>query len=247
MKHGRVLKYAQITALVGAASGALCMLAAGTGHAPGGDDRPPCRMVPSRNSILLPPHEFNWLEDEDATSNVCGEVPEGKWIRKPSGSRDLFVYADGPSGSGRFWTITIGIAKAGSPKPARGFCFTASTVGRRTLQKYNVSPLPWLDDVDGDGKAEFVLWDSFPLRADASMAEYGLTAWVYRFDSRNSLVMDWNLSRQLARELAASYRSPLDGASTGLLSLRSDAAAALTLFADDRCSPNQGSNREQSQ
>jgi hypothetical protein len=175
-----------------------------------------------------------WLEGEEQTGS-CERVPIGKWIRKPSGPSSLFVYADGPAGSGRFWNVTIGMSEIDLAKPARGICLMANTVGWRTLQQYKDSPLPWLDDVDGDGKGEVILWASFPLRPEASPAEFGLTAWVYRLTSENTLVIDMDLTRKVAREIAAAYRTPLKHSSQTIAPIRAEAATALEMFADERC------------
>ncbi len=191
-------------------------------------------MSPRQIQIPLPETGFEWLEVE-AETGACDDVPDLKWIRKPSGPIHLFVFADGPSGSGRFWEIRVGISDKGQPEPARGVCLTTSTVGWRTLQHFKTSPLPWLDDVDGDGKSEFVLWNSFPLRDEGTSAEFGLMAWVYRLASKDSLVVDWELTRRMARELAAAYRAPLKDASPSASQLRAEAAAILEAFAEERC------------
>lgn len=196
--------------------------------------RPACLMSPPLIQIPLPQVGFKWLKDEEQTG-ACEVVPAEKWLRKASGSADLFAHADGPSGSGHYWTITVGVAEAGIKNPKRGVCFATSTVGWRTLQQYKVSPLPWLDDVDGDGKSEVILWDSFPLRDGASMAEYGLTAWVYRHSEKDSLTLDWKLSRGMARDIAAAYRKPLKTESESLAPVRTIAATVLDQFADEAC------------
>jgi len=95
--------------------------------------------------------------------------------------------------------------------------------------------LSWLDDLDNDGRAELIIWSSFPLRKDPSLAEYGLIAWVYRLTSDDSLAIDWGLSRRMAREVAEAYRSPLDSTDPYLGLLRTEAADALERFADERC------------
>ncbi|MBI4164223.1 MAG: hypothetical protein HY508_00640 [Acidobacteria bacterium] len=195
---------------------------------------PPCLMAPNHLKLPLSHDGLVWLEGEEQ-SGPCEAVPDGKWIRKPSGKSDLFIHAAGPSGSGRYWTLTVGVGRKNSSKPARGICLATSTVGWRTLQQFKMSPLVWLDDVDGDGKAEVILWDSFPIHKDASMAEFGMTAWVYRLTSEGSLVLDWNSSRKLARELAAAYRLPLSSPTQQLAPLRGEAAAALMMFAEARC------------
>ncbi|MGH9971518.1 MAG: hypothetical protein ACREBG_27490 [Pyrinomonadaceae bacterium] len=196
---------------------------------------PPCLVRPDHFQLRLPRDGFRSPEGEQPRGR-CEDVPARKWFRQPSGSLDLFVYADGPSGSGRYWNVTIGVAKRQESKPIRGTCLITSTVGWRTLQQWKKTPLAWLDDLDDDGKAELIIWNSFPLREGASMAEYGLMAWVYRVDSENSLVIDWNLSRKMAREIAGAYRSPLDSTASYLAPLRTEAAQALERFVDERCS-----------
>lgn len=62
---------------------------------------------------------------------------------------------------------------------------TTSTAGWRTLRQYRRISLLWLEDLDQDGEAELIIWDSFPLKENASMAEYGLVAWVYRLASKD--------------------------------------------------------------
>lgn len=163
-------------------------------------------------------------------------MPPDKWIRQPSGSFDLFVHADGPSGSGRYWKVTIGVAKKKQSRPVRGICLLTSTAGWRTLQEWKKTPLVWIDDLDDDGKAELIIWNSFPLREEASLAEHGLMAWVYRVDSENSLEIDWDQSRKMARELAGAYRSSINPATSYLRPLRTEAAEALERFVDEQCS-----------
>ena len=164
-------------------------------------------------------------------------IPEGEWIRKDSGAMDLWVNAQGPTGSGRYWKITIGVSENDAERPERGVCLGATTLGWRTLQEIEGGGLAWIDDVDHDGKFEILLWDSFPLREEASAAEQGLVAWVYRLDGRDELQLDMTLSRQMAKRIAASYRSPLKNPSAGLSALRAQAAAALAKFADGGCNP----------
>jgi hypothetical protein len=196
---------------------------------------PPCLMQPAHQFMRLPDRGFTWLRGE-GFRGTCDEVPTEGWSRGSSGTLDLFVHADGPAGSGRFWKVTVGVARKPSSKPIRGVCVSTSTVGWRVLQRYSKGALPWLDDVDGDGSAEFILWDSFPLHDEASMAEYALVAWVYRLVAPDSLVIDWNLSRGLARSLAKEYRSPLEATPGYPGDLRAQAAEALERFANGQCS-----------
>jgi hypothetical protein len=141
----------------------------------------------------------------------------------------------GPEGSGRFWTITVGVSEQSGSRPSHGACMLTSTVGWRNLQRYSKGPLPWADDVDHDGRAEFILWDSFPLRDGASMAEFGLVAWIYHVADSGSLVLDWDLSARFARRLAEEYRSTLTGSDAIVNGNRARAAQALEEFADRRC------------
>jgi hypothetical protein len=196
--------------------------------------RPRCLMQPAQLEMRLPSRGFLWLPGEDA-SGKCAPVPKTKWQRKSAGSLDLFVYADGPVGSGRFWTVTIGVGERQQPRPMRGVCLRTSTVGWRTYQYYKRTPLVWLEDLDNDGKAELIIWGSFPLHEDASLAEYGLVAWVFRLASPDSLVIDWPLSRRMAREVAEVYRSASDSAAAYPGHLAKAAADALELFVAERC------------
>jgi hypothetical protein len=192
-------------------------------------------MRPDFLEIRLPSRGFVWLPGEDLRGG-CDEVPKEKWVRDASGSVALFVYADGPSGSGRYWNVTVGVAAGRQHStPDRGVCLVTSTVGWRTLQQYKRIPLPWLEDLDDDGRSELIIWSSFPLREDASLAEYGLVAWVYRLASEDLLTIDWVLSRRMAREVAQAYRSVLDSAAACPGRLRTAAAEALEQFADERC------------
>ena len=202
----------------------------------GGDSiPPPCLVRPDHFQLRLPSHGFRWLQGEEPAGR-CEDVPAKKWLRQPSKSFDLFVFADGPSGSGRYWNVTIGVQKKQQSNPIRGICLNTSTVGWRTLQQWKRVPLAWLDDLDDDGNAEFIIWNSFRLREEASMAEYGLMAWVYRVESENSLAIDWDLSRKMATEIAQKYRSSPDLTTPSLGPLRAEAAEALERFVDGRCS-----------
>ena len=196
---------------------------------------PSCLMQPVARSILIPNSGFTWLPDGGFTGK-CEDIPVDGWSRKKSGALNLSILTDGPKGSGRFWTVVVGVTAEQQSRPARGTCISTSTVGWRTLQHYSKGPLPWMDDVNNDGEVEFILWDSFPLHEEASMAEYALVAWVYRLAPPDELVIDWELSRELAQSLAKEYRSPLDSTAESLGELRAQAAEALVKFAEERCS-----------
>jgi len=207
-----------------------------------GSSLSPCLMRPPHIEMRLPLHGFTRLDGDDIGGR-CDQVPFKNWIRKSSGSLDLFVYANGPSGSGRYWNVSIAVARKRHSKPVRGVCLETSTVGWRTLQQYKKTPLAWLDDLDKDGNAELILWNSFPIREIASQAEYGLMAWVYRPDSKDALAIDWNLSRRMARDIAGAYRSTLE--TTGPSKpIRIEAAEALEQFAGERCAVPQNHARQ---
>ena len=189
-------------------------------------------MNPRSLAFTVPPRGLSWARGEEQ-EGPCDSVTTA-WKRLPAGRGQLVVAADGPDGSGRFWTITAGRAATGG-RPTRGVCLTASTLGWRTLRSFGGGPLPWIADRDNDRRPELVLWESFPLSVDASAADYGLVAWVYEYDLGNYLALDWRSSRALAREVAAAYRAPLRDASIELMEQRGRAAEALEDFAAGRC------------
>jgi hypothetical protein len=171
-------------------------------------------------------------EDMDGT---CPGVPDSSWKREVGKFRDVFVRADGPTGSGRYWCVTVGVGSSGEQRPSHGCCLLTSTLGWRTLQEYSGGALPWASDVDVDGAPEILIWDSFPLYPEASNAEYGLIVWVYRVASETVATIDWDLSRQWALRLVAEYRRPLGPGERHWQPIRSQVAAALETFAHDRC------------
>jgi hypothetical protein len=171
----------------------------------------PCLMQPSHTAIVLRPAEDGDVASD--TPDVCAaaNLPSA-WQRGPAGALDLYIALDGPSGSGRFWTITLGAGPRGGAAPDAFACIGTSTVGWRTLRSFKDAPLPWVADLDDDARAEVILWESFPLREEASLAELGLVAWVYRATPDRTLTLDMALTRAFASELAAEYRStPADG------------------------------------
>jgi hypothetical protein len=143
------------------------------------------------------------------------------------------VHAEGPSGSGRFWGVTVGVGGRGTATPARGFCLEANTAGWRTLQRFARTPLPWLADLDADGRPELVLWDSFSLAEGE--ATHGLVAWTYQLAPEGVFVHDARTTRVLARELSQAYRIPLEAAPVSLRYARARAALELEALADGRC------------
>ena len=225
-------------ALTSGTDGRLSVKAAG-GH----PALPDCEMDPPYLEIRLSDHGFTRLPVEQH-EDPCEAIEQQKWIRKSSGPFDLFVYPDGPSGSGRYWSVTVGIADGNDLEPIRGFCLETSTVGFRTLQSYKRTPLPWLDDLDNDGKLEILIWSSFPISKEQDYSgPNGLVAWVYRMVSKNSLVIDWPLTRMIAREIAQEYRSRKQSMGSSLLQVRAAAADDLEKFADKKCISRQDDAR----
>jgi hypothetical protein len=195
---------------------------------------PTCSMKPAYLGLRLPTAGLTWVPEE-FFSGKCEDIPKKKWIQKPSGPLDLFVYPDGPGGSSRYWHVAVGVAERHQTKPEGGVCLSTSTNGWRTLLEYKRLPLPWLEDLDNDGKFELIIWSSFDVNEpESTWKPPGLVAWVYRLISKDSLVIDLGLSRQMARELAEAYRSTPQMPSDP--DLRKAAAEALEQFADDRCS-----------
>ena len=197
-------------------------------------DIPFCLMRPPCETIQIPDQGFTWL-DSNLYADPCAVVDDSMWMRQPADSFDLMVATDGPHGSGRYWTVTIGIAETKKKTPHRGICLETTTIGWRTLRNFNNVPLPWVGDRDEDGLAEIIIWDSFPLHEEASMAEFGLIAWIYEIELAGVFCIDWQLSRELAAEIAAAYHKPVDGINEWIQKLRNDAARNLEMFASEKC------------
>ena len=120
-------------------------------------------------------------------------------------------------GSGRYWTIAI---DNGSNE---WICLSTSTLGWRSLQKFEDGPLPWVRDFDGDGLNEFVYWESFAL-GESIASGYGLTARVYRMRGKNKLVTDSLATRMIRQQLITAYQQPMDQMSESSRQQRKKAA-----------------------
>lgn len=193
-----------------------------------------CRMTIPWAQAALPESGLAWLTGEER-SGPCPTVT-GVFQRQPLGDGDLLVNADGPEGSGRYWTVTVGLAQRGQTQPQRGLCLTTSTVGWRTLRDFGGRPLPWIEDVDGDGRPELVLWASFQIEASESPAAAGLAAWAYDVDAVG-LRLDLPATRKLAGDLAAAYAAELPDGNALTESLRRAASGQLRALAEGRCLP----------
>jgi hypothetical protein len=212
----------------------LALAAAAVACQPVAAQRPVCHMAAPPASFVLPSRGFQPPRGEP--EDYCPEPEEGGWLRARGGTRsgDLLVHAEGPGGSGRYWTITVGVASRRDSVPARGLCISTTTIGWRTLQRFDTLPLPWAGDGDGDGRPELVLWSSFGLVPEPTF-EFALVAWVYELDGSGALVLDLTQSRSWARRLADAYGDPLDDAHPDIQSWRGMAAQNLAAFADGAC------------
>jgi hypothetical protein len=197
-----------------------------------------CLMKPTYLGMEIPTKGFIWLENEEF-QGVCDEIPDTGWIRYPGKEFNMYIHTDGPEGSGRFWNVSVGFSAKSVTKPERGFCFITSTIGWRTLRKFDQTLLKWVNDEDADGKPELVIWDSFPLSEESqSMAEFGLMAWVYQVDLNGKCKIDWHKSRKKAFEIETAYRRPIENNDSLLIKIRKTAADALENFASEKCGPS---------
>lgn len=187
---------------------------------------------PARRTLILPARGFRALDAEDP--GPCAPDDSTRWVRGPAGAAELCVSAEGPAGSGRYWTIRVGLAGRAGARPTRGACLATSTPGWPALGAFRGGALRWLDDLDGDGRAELILWESFPLEPDAAPPRHGLVGRVYTPTAAGRLRYAPRLSRALARELAQAYRAPAADADAVVLDTRARAAAALEAFAAGR-------------
>ncbi len=196
-----------------------------------------CRMNPPWLTLHLPEKGFV-AANPDAVE--CNTPASDAWKRHMGKSYDLMLVADGPAGSGRYWTITVAVIASEKQEPVRGLCLETSTGGWRSLQGFERAGLPWAEDLNGDGDPELIFWESFSLSDSETMydvREMGLMAWVYRTDSYGKFELDWEMSRRFARRIAAAYRS--SAPSPDLKIIRQKAALALEAFADGTCIADQ--------
>jgi len=155
-----------------------------------------------------------------------------------AGRNHVTIYADGPHGSGRYWDISLGISTTQAGIPERGVCLQTTTLGWRSLQHFENKAIPWSEDLDHDGEAEFILWDSFSFEANpelASNATYALVAWVYKRTGADRLELDLPLSRKMAQRIAAAYRKPLKSTNMYSQTQRDIPAGILEKFGNGQC------------
>lgn len=197
---------------------------------------PSCVMQPLALSIHIPDKGFSWMP-ESYKNGACGNIPKNGWQQGRHGNLNLYVHTEEPEGSGFLCRIRLGVEEEEYLRPPRGVCMSTSTIGWKTLQRYSKGSLTWMDDVNNDGNAEFIFWRGFPLfNKRASLAVFGLMAWVYRPVSKNLLVLDEELSRSMAKSLAKEFRLPIENLDINTIDLREQAADELEKFADKKCS-----------
>lgn len=122
--------------------------------------------------------------------------------RADMGGRAAAFEIDGPGGSGRYAQLGV-VVDGAVPRFA---CVTASTVAWRHLYPVadRLAPLPWFDDVDGDGAAELVAWQRLPW--GSAEVSNGLVPIVYALDG-DALVRRDDRARALAHRVADAYRA----------------------------------------
>lgn len=215
-----------------------CCLTATSAIADAGADSLREFLAPPRTELSMPLDGFGAPDGRDVDpicedeqmDDRCPEVADSLWTRCTGDSANLFVFADGPNGSGRYWCLTAGIGSPDSRSPMRGVCLLTTTIGWRTLAEYQ-GGLRWAADLRPGGAPELILWDSFPLNHEASNAEYGLIAWVYGLSADGMFTLDWDLSRGMARNLASRYRTPLSDPWGPSQAIRDEVARALDWLA----------------
>jgi hypothetical protein len=109
-----------------------------------------CWMAPERVVITLANTGF---VDVDHPKPIgCDEMPANAQ-RGALAAAELVVHPEGPEGSGRYWTVTIGLAPTRGGVPTRGVCLATSTAGFRSLRTFGNRALSWLVDRDGDARS----------------------------------------------------------------------------------------------
>ncbi len=132
-----------------------------------------------------------------------------KWVRGESGGKVLSIFPEMHGGSSRSWTITVGVNDSSSLALSYASQFMTSTIGWRTLQNFEDSALPWVEDVDKDGNDEIIIWSSFLAFETGTNADFGLIAWVYDLDSTGTLRVNIEKSKQILNRVAQAYEKPL--------------------------------------
>lgn len=111
-------------------------------------------------------------------------------------------------GAGHWHTVLIGMSDSMSPMPLRGVRMSFSTTGWMTLRRFRKGGLPWLTDVNSDGKSEIVFWQSFSNANFTSSSSDGLIPFAYKIDG-NELTLDKPLSCMMIREVYEKYQDQI--------------------------------------
>ena len=70
--------------------------------------RPRCLMQAPPAVYAFPPVGFRDADEPD--KKLACDAVSGDWLRGPLSTGELTVNPAGPEGSGRYWTITVGLA-----------------------------------------------------------------------------------------------------------------------------------------
>ncbi len=159
------------------------------------------KIEPRYDTISFPTTGFTKLDDEA----VADSIDLKSWQIGNSNGYNLFLLSNLHSGSGRGWTITIGVSNSDSVSPDYGVILSTSTIGWRTLKKFENKMLPWIEDIDGDSNDDIIIWDSFLAFESGTNADFGLIAWVYSLDQNGYLVLNMNSTSLLLERIATEY------------------------------------------
>jgi len=189
-----------------------------------------CTLKPLWSRLVIPESGFKDLDDDDKLRNSCSV--EHDWETYQQNNNKFFMGVQGPSGSGRYWNITIGLGQLKDKKPKRGICFVVSTLGWRTLQKFR--RLNWLEDLDGDLKPELIIWNSFYLDDTLQPLRTGISAWVYSIYA-DQLILNTELTRKLSLELSYAYLKPIPRLNANLYNSRHQISRVLKSMGSTKC------------
>jgi len=117
----------------------------------------------------------------------AGKPPEGSGVvlGKLGGLRAA-ASSRGPSGSGRFWEVSIAVQ---TPEGIVGGCTSASTVAWRNIYDHAGLFGRWEPLARGaDGESRLIVWWSVEGREQASNASYVLVPLAYRLEGRRLVV-----------------------------------------------------------
>lgn len=156
---------------------------------------------PRYDTIPFPPSGIITLDDEA----VADSVNVKSWQEGKSNGYNLYILPVMHSGSGRGWTVTIGISDSNRSEPDYGVRLSTSTIGWRTLRKFENGGLPWLGDIDGDSNDDIIIWDSFSAFESGTNSGFGLIAWVFSLDENGLLVLNTNGTSILLNRIALAY------------------------------------------